>query len=81
MLFNTCSRTLGCAAPKVAGPAVSYNKSVLYMIHMLLACCHSLLHPAVSCMLEYVELCAEGPNPQALHETMSNLIQHLSSPC
>jgi hypothetical protein len=31
-------------------------------------------------MLQYLELCAEGPNPQALQETFSKLIQHLSGP-
>lgn len=34
---------------------------------------------ALSCLLQYLQLCAEGPNPQALQDTLPKLIPHLSS--
>lgn len=62
------------------------------MLTLLQCVCH-LLSPCLAlprrascvscpaCMLQYLQLCAEGPTPQALQDTLSKLIQHLSSPC
>jgi hypothetical protein len=46
----------------------------------LLHCVCAIHHPTLPCLSQYLELSAEGPDPQTLQETLSKLIHHLSGP-